>query len=403
MPIIDTAHCACFRPAEIIKRTNVRAPRLHLAPQISAIGPDAWDACSGGNDPFTSYAFLSALEDSGCVQAETGWQPAHLHLRQGQEIVGVVAAYLKSHSYGEYVFDHGWADAFERAGGRYYPKLQASIPFSPVNGPRLLTQDAAHVPILAQGLRAACGQAGASGAHITFQTAEETTVLEGAGFLTRRGLQFHFENRGYADFESYLSTLTARKRKNIRKERAAAANTGLRIEALSGDGLKTGHFDAFYQFYQDTSDRKWGQAYLNRTFFDLIHQRMADRLVLILAFDGNRAVAGALNFRSSTTLYGRNWGSLTDHKFLHFELCYYQAIDHALAHGLQRVEAGAQGGHKISRGYEPRLTYSSHYIEHPGLRDAVAGFLAEEQRQMQAEANYIHEHMSPFKQKQSHG
>ena len=372
-------------------------PTLHLAPQISAIGQEAWDACAGGDDPFTSYAFLSALEDSGCAVAETGWQPAHLHLKQEGQVVGVVAAYLKSHSYGEYVFDHGWADAFERAGGRYYPKLQASVPFSPVNGPRLLASKPEHQALLAQGLASAARQTGASSAHMTFQTEAEAQTLAEAGFMTRRGLQFHFENRDYEDFEAFLGQLNARKRKNIKKERAAAAKTGLRLEALSGDDLRTEHFDAFFDFYQDTSSRKWGQAYLNREFFDLLHQRLVDKVVLMMAFDGPDPVAGALNLKSSTTLYGRNWGCLEDHKFLHFELCYYQAIDYALANGLTRVEAGAQGGHKISRGYEPSLTYSSHHIEHPDFRRAVEGFLEDERRQMQAESDYIASEMTPFR------
>lgn len=305
--------------------------------------------------------------------------------------------YLKSHSYGEYVFDHGWADAFERAGGRYYPKLQASVPFSPVTGARLLAQDPAHRPFLAKGLRAAVHETGASSAHMTFQSDEETGVLAKEGFLPRQGLQFHFENRAYEDFDAFLASLSARKRKNIKKERKAAQDSGLDIRVLSGENLTHDHFDAFYAFYQDTSDRKWGQAYLNRAFFELIHERLAEKIVLVMAFDGPRAVAGALNLRSSTTLFGRNWGCLEDHKFLHFELCYYQAIEYALAHGLKRVEAGAQGGHKLSRGYEPTLTNSAHYIEHPQFRSAVEGFLAEERRQMEEEAAYIQANMTPFK------
>ena len=376
-------------------------PSLHLAPSITTIGQQAWDACAGGDDPFTSYAFLSALEDSGCACAQTGWQPAHLHLRQDDAVLGLVPAYLKSHSYGEYVFDHSWADAFERAGGRYYPKLQASVPFSPINGPRLLAATPAHRTLLAQGLAAACGQSGASSAHLTFHSAQEVDDMTQAGFLIRRGLQFHFENQGYRDFAEFLAALNARKRKNIRKERAAAQNSGLKIRTLSGADLQTQHFDAFFAFYQDTSERKWGQAYLNRSFFDLLHQRLADQIVLFMAFDGKQPVAGALNLKSTTTLFGRNWGCLQDHKFLHFELCYYQAIDYALAQGLQRVEAGAQGGHKISRGYAPVLTYSSHYIAHPQFRHAVAGFLEEERRQMQGEAAYIQAQMSPFRKPSS--
>ena len=373
------------------------SPTLHLASGISKIGAAAWDACAGGDDPFTSYAFLSALEDSGCVCAKTGWYPAHLHLKQGDAVVGVVPAYFKSHSYGEYVFDHGWAEAYSRAGGRYYPKIQASVPFSPVNGLRLLAKDPDHRILLARGLGSAPAQTGASSAHVTFQTEVETELLKEAGFLTRRGLQFHFENRGYEDFDAFLASLNARKRKNIKRERRAAAATGLRLETLSCDALTSAHFDAFYTFYADTSNRKWGQTYLNRAFFDLLHQRLADRIVLMMAFDGNRAVAGALNLKSSTTLFGRNWGCLEDHKFLHFELCYYQAIDYALAQGLSRVEAGAQGEHKISRGYEPSLTYSSHYVEHRDFRRAVKGFLAEERQHRQAEADYIAAHLTPFR------
>ena len=331
------------------------------------------------------------------MRPETGWQPAHLYLTAGDQILGLVPAYLKSHSYGEYVFDHAWADAFERAGGRYYPKLQASVPFSPVTGARLLAPTDALRGELARGLVAACQQSGASSAHVTFQSAGETKALEDAGFMTRSGVQFHFENRGYADFEDFLNALNARKRKNIRKERAAAAASGLTMKALTGDALTTAHFDAFYAFYTDTSDRKWGQAYLNRAFFDLLHQRLADQIVLMMAFDGTRPVAGALNLRSSTTLFGRNWGCLADHKFLHFELCYYMAIDYALAHGLSRVEAGAQGSHKISRGYGPVTTHSAHHIVHPNFATAVAGFLADERRQTAAEIDYIQDQMSPFK------
>ena len=335
------------------------------------------------------------------MSAQTGWQPAHLHLKEGEEILGLVPGYLKSHSYGEYVFDHAWADAYGRAGGDYYPKLQASIPFSPVNGARLLAPDPKNRPILAKGLAAASEQNGASSAHVTFQSAEETDILRSAGFMARHGVQFHFENRNYETFDHFLNALNARKRKNIKKERQAAAHSGLTLRALSGDDLTSDHFDAFYAFYLDTSDRKWGQAYLNREFFALIHERLADQIVLIMAFDGSdkgaKPVAGALNLKSSTTLFGRNWGCLADHKFLHFELCYYQAIEYALANGLNRVEAGAQGGHKISRGYEPVITYSAHYIHHPDFRRAVEGFLAEERAQMAAETNYIHTQMTPFK------
>ena len=372
-------------------------PTLHLASQISEIGEPAWNSCSGGEDPFISYAFLSALEESGCVHDTTGWQPAHLYLRQNQRIVGVAPAYIKSHSFGEYVFDHSWADAFERAGGRYYPKFQISIPFSPVNGPRLLSTNSDHQALLAKGLKAAVDQIGASGAHVTFQTEPEAQILAESGFMTRRGLQFHFENKGYENFDDFLSMLSARKRKNIKKERAAAKNSGLTLCTLTGEDLKADHFDAFFAFYQDTSDRKWGQTYLNRAFFDLLHQRLADHIVLMLAFDGSRPVAGALNLRSRTTLFGRNWGCLEDHKFLHFELCYYLAIEFALDQGLDRVEAGAQGGHKISRGYEPKLTYSSHYIANPAFREAVKGFLVEERRQMAAESAYIEANMTPYR------
>ena len=371
---------------------------IHLVSRISSIDQEAWDKCSGGKDPFTSYAFISSLEDSGCVSPETGWQPSHLQLKHGEDTVGVTPAYIKTHSYGEYVFDHGWASAFERAGGRYYPKVQASIPFSPVNGPRLLAAKPQDKSLLAAGLRGAARNTNSSSAHMTFQTKADAELMEQAGFLTRLGIQFQFENRGYENFSDFLNSMSARKRKNIKKERSAV-DKDLTLRALTGNDLNTAHFDAFYSFYKDTSDRKWGQAYLNREFFDLLHQRLADKIVLMMAFCGSQPVAGALNLRSDSTLFGRNWGCVEHHKFLHFELCYYMAIDYALEHGLQRVEAGAQGSHKISRGYEPIVTYSSHYIEHLGFREAVKAFLAEERAQTKSEVAHINERMSPFRKK----
>jgi hypothetical protein len=304
-------------------------------------------------------------------------------------------AYLKSHSQGEYVFDHHWADAFERAGGQYYPKLQIAAPFSPVPGPRLLLRDPALAPAILAAAEAVVDQNGLSSAHATFVEAGELDVFRAAGWLTRMGTQFHWQNRDYADFDGFLSALSSRKRKAIRKERAAA-QSAVRIAHISGADITADDWNAFWVFYQDTGARKWGQPYLTRAFFDLIGESMKDSIVLFLAYDGDRPIAGALNFVSPDCLYGRYWGCTRDVPFLHFELCYYQAIDYAIAHGLPRVEAGAQGEHKLARGYEAVPTYSAHYIANAGFRSAVADFLARESQAMERQIAFLGE-MAPFK------
>ena len=373
---------------------------LRAAPRLAAIDAAAWDACAGPDNPFVSYGFLSALEDSGSANARAGWQPQHLTLEDPQgRIVACAPLYLKSHSYGEYVFDHGWADAYERAGGRYYPKLQCAVPFSPVPGPRLLLHpdapaDAAQMMI--GGMVELAKQLKVSSLHVTFSTETQWQQFGDAGFLQRIGEQFHWENRGYGSFEDFLGALNSRKRKSIRKERREALDGGLEIRTLTGPEITRQHWDAFFGFYMSTSDRKWGSAYLTRSFFDLLGERLGDRVVLILAEHNGEPVAGALNLRGSDTLYGRNWGAVGDFKFLHFEACYYRAIDYAIAHGLARVEAGAQGTHKIQRGYLPSETYSAHWIRDPGFADAVEHFLKRERPAIRAQMAELAT-LSPFR------
>ena len=371
---------------------------LTLHPAIAEIDAAAWDACAGDANPFLSHGFLSAMEDSGSANARTGWLPQHAVLRRDGVIVAVVPMYAKSHSYGEYVFDHGWANALERAGGRYYPKLQAAVPFSPVPGPRLLRHPDAAIPIAAMGnaLEQACQSLNLSSVHLTFCTEDEWSGLGEAGWLRRIGMQFHWENEGYADFEGFLAALSSRKRKILRRERRDANAAGLTFHALSGSDITERHWDAFYAFYHSTVDRKWGSAYLTRSFFSLLGQRLGDRVVLMYAENAGKPVAGALNLAGDEALYGRNWGCRGDWPFLHFELCYYRAIDWAIEHGLKRVEAGAQGRHKIQRGYLPKPTYSAHWVAHAGLRRAVAGFLAEERAGIEAEMAALAEE-SPFR------
>ncbi|HQT46586.1 MAG: GNAT family N-acetyltransferase [Acidocella sp. 20-63-7] len=355
---------------------------LEVYPRIAEIGQAAWDACGAGRNPFVSYAFLSALEDSGSVGLRTGWHPRHIALRDAAgEIVAVAPTYAKTHSYGEYVFDHAWANAFERAGGSYYPKLQVAVPFTPVPGPRLLCQAGLPIAALAGALVQLADELDCSSVHATFCQQAEWEALGAVGWLQRLGTQYHWENQGYADFEGFLDALSSRKRKGIRRERRAAQE-GLSFRALSGEALTPEVWRAFYGFYTSTVDRKWGGAYLTPEFFPLLSERLGEQVVLMIAERDGRAIAGALNLRDETTLYGRNWGCTEDVPFLHFELCYYQAIDYAIAHGLRRVEAGAQGEHKIQRGYLPAPTYSAHFIRHEGLREAVAGFLAVEREEM---------------------
>ena len=372
---------------------------LTLHAHIADIAAADWDACAGGGNPFVSHAFLSALEDSGSANARTGWLPQHAVLRrESGDIVAIVPMYAKSHSYGEYVFDHGWANALERIGQSYYPKLQAAVPFSPVPGPRLLRRPGAGVPIsaMADALEQACQSLGLSSVHLTFCNEDEWAGLGAAGWLRRIGMQFHWENEGYADFEAFLAALSSRKRKVLRRERRDANAAGLTFHALSGADITEHHWDAFYAFYRSTVDRKWGSAYLTRSFFSLLGERLGDRVVLMYAENGHKPVAGALNLAGDEALYGRNWGCRGDWPFLHFELCYYRAIDWAIAHGLKRVEAGAQGRHKIQRGYLPRRTYSAHWITHTGLRRAVGNFVQEECAGIEAEMAALAED-SPFR------
>lgn len=375
--------------------------RVRVVERLRDVPAAEWDACAGGDNPFVSHAFLEALEASGSVTAETGWLPQHILVEdEGGHLVGAAPLYLKSHSYGEYVFDHGWAHALENAGGKYYPKLQAAVPFTPVTGPRLLRRPGTGVEVTATLIAALLEVARAhkvSSLHVTFPTGEEWEQLAAAGFLQRSGQQFHWENQGYATFDDFLEALNSRKRKQIRRERRDALATGLEIETLTGSDLETRHWDAFYRVYMAMTERKWGGGYLTREFFEVLHQRLADRVVLMLAREGKRYVAGALNLMGSDTLYGRNWGVIGDFPFLHFEVCYYRALDFAIARGLKRVEAGAQGEHKIQRGYLPVPTYSAHWIRDPGFARAVASFLDRERKAVAAEMTMLEDEMSPFR------
>ena len=354
---------------------------LTLHPRIAEIGAAEWDDCAGADNPFVSHAFLSAVEDSGSAGPRTGWLPQHAALRdESGRLLAAAPMYAKSHSYGEYVFDHGWAHAFERAGGRYYPKLQVAVPFSPVPGPRLLLRPGGGLPahVLAEALAQACAQLGTSSVHATFCTHAEYEALGEAGWLQRLGVQFHWTNDGYGSFEDFLGALSSRKRKALRRERRDANAAGLEFVALRGPEITRRDWAAFYAFYTSTVDRKWGSAYLTEAFFPLLSERLGERVVLMLARHNGKPVAGALNLAGRDTLYGRNWGCKGDWPFLHFELCYYRAIDFAIEHGLTRVEAGAQGEHKIQRGYLPVPTYSAHWIANAGLRHAIAEFLDHE-------------------------
>jgi uncharacterized protein len=378
--------------------------RAHGA--IADIGRAAWDACADAPDhagnPFIRYDFLQALEESGCVGARTGWKPQHLRVSDGAgRVLGVMPLYLKSHSQGEYVFDHSWADAYMRAGGQYYPKLQCAAPFTPATGPRLITapgeERAAVERALLQGAVALTDQIGASSLHITFLTEGEWTRAGEAGLLQRRDQQYHWHNRGYADFEGFLAQLSSNRRKNIRRERRDA-QAGLEIVAVTGKELTEDHWDAFFAFYMDTGGRKWGRPYLNRLFFSLLGERMADRVMLIMARREGRWIAGALNLLGDDCLFGRNWGCLEEVPFLHFEVCYYRAIEEAIRLGLARVEAGAQGEHKIARGYLPASVFSAHYIADPALREPVARYLDRERDAVEREMDYLAEEYSPFRQ-----
>ncbi|MBC2665067.1 N-acetyltransferase [Novosphingobium flavum] len=358
---------------------------VHMAPGVAGLPAAEWDGLTDGGNPFVSHAFLSALEDSGSVGGRSGWEPVPLLIRaEAGALAAALPAYVKTHSQGEYVFDHGWADAWHRAGGNYYPKLQIAVPFTPATGPRVLSRDPNMAAPLLAAAETLCRQHGLSSAHATFIAPEQVPLFEEAGWLLRSDIQFHWENRGYAEFDEFLATLSSARRKNLRKERAAA-QAGVEIRHVSGADLKEEHWDAFWRFYQDTGSRKWGRPYLTRDAFTLIGERLADRVLLVLAYLDGEPVAGALNLMGQDALYGRYWGSVIDKPFLHFELCYYQAIDAAIARGLARVEAGAQGQHKLARGYEPVRTWSAHFMVDPGFRAAVAQFLEQERAGVAAE------------------
>ncbi len=374
---------------------SVAALTARVAPSVGSLPQGEWDALTAGN-PFVGHAFLSALEDSGSVGRGTGWQPAPIVIEDDAGVLlAALPAYVKGHSQGEYVFDHGWADAWMRSGRAYYPKLQIAAPFTPATGPRLLlSRPDLAVPLLraAQGV---CEQHGFSSAHATFVDKQQHGFFTAAGWLERSDIQFHWSNRGYGDFDDFLASLASRKRKALKKERAAAQE-GVEIRRLRGAEIRPEHWDAFWLFYQDTGARKWGTPYLTREAFPLFSEHMEDKVLLILAFIEGQPIAGALNFIGPDALYGRYWGCVVDKPFLHFELCYYQAIDVAIDLGLDWVEAGAQGGHKLARGYEPVETTSMHYIADPDFRAAVADFLRQERTGVERDKLMLDRH-APFK------
>jgi len=386
---------ACANPSP--ERTGLNgldtlaSPTAASAPCSASISP---------YNPFVSHAFFSALEASGSAGPRTGWGPRHLLARLDGAIAGIVPCYLKSHSQGEYVFDRGWADAYERAGGRYYPKLQASVPFTPAAGPRLLIRDGldqdAVGTALAGGLMALCGATKASSVPVTFAREAEWKFLGEHGFLQRTDQQFHWHNHGYKSFEDFLGSLNSRHRKAIKRERRDALANGITIHALNGSDITEDAWDAFFDFYMDTGSRKWGRPYLNRSFFSLVGETMAKDVLLVMARRQGRWIAGAINFIGSDALFGRNWGAIEHHPFLHFEVCYYQAIDFAIQRGLKIVEAGAQGEHKIARGYLPQTTYSAHYIADPGLRRAIDEYLRRERAYVAEAARELTE-AAPFR------
>jgi uncharacterized protein len=381
---------------------------VKLVPAVSEIDAVAWDSCANPDaaafNPFVSHAFLKALEDAGTVGPGTGWLPRHLVLEdEAGVIAGVAPCYVKSHSQGEYVFDHGWADAYAQAGGRYYPKLQIAVPFTPVPGPRLLVRPGAAAVANEHMLAAAAieiaRQNGLSSVHLTFVDQGVQERLGGLGYLARTGQQFHWHNQDYKTFEDFLGTLASRKRKSVRKERAEALAPGITIEHFTGCEITESHWDAFFEFYMDTASRKWGRPYLNRKFFSALSAAMPERCLLVMAKRAGNYIAGALNMIGGDCLYGRYWGAIEQHPSLHFEVCYYQAIDYAIAHSLARVEAGAQGEHKLARGYLPVETYSAHWIADPGLKRAVERFLKQE-RELVRESNAEMAEMGPYKREQ---
>ncbi len=367
-----------------------------VVPSVGSIDKGVWDALAGCENPFVSHAFLTALEDSGSVGPGTGWDPAPIVIEDADgSLHGAVPSYAKGHSQGEYVFDHAWADAWHRAGGHYYPKLQIAVPFTPATGPRLLTGHAAYGVPLLRAAEQLCTSNGFSSAHATFIDPDQLPFFEQAGWLQRSDIQFHWINRNYKSFDDFLAELASRKRKAIRKERLTAAQ-GLTFSHLTGTDITEAHWDAFWNFYQDTGSRKWGSPYLTREAFSLLGERMGDSTLLMLAYDGQTPIAGALNFIGESALYGRYWGCAQDRPFLHFELCYYQAIEAAIDRGLARVEAGAQGPHKLARGYEPVQTWSAHWIADPGFRAAVSEFLERERQGVKADQIFLGER-TPFR------
>jgi predicted N-acyltransferase len=401
--------------------------KLRVSHSIGEISAEAWDACANPRcesaaapadattpaaagshptasiidyNPFISHAFLSSLEASDSVRARTGWQPMHLLAETGGTLVGAVPCYVKSHSRGEYVFDHGWAEAYERAGGSYYPKLQVSVPFTPATGRRLLALPGAQAQTIREALADAlidiCRRSNASSVHVTFSTEPEWQLLGARGFLKRTHQQFHWENAGYETFDAFLGALASRKRKTIRRERADALAASISVHWLTGSDLTESVWDTFFEFYMETGSRKWGRPYLTRKFYSIVSERMRDQILLVMAKRNGRWIAGAINFIGSDTLFGRHWGCIEQHPFLHFELCYYQAIDYAIANKLARVEAGAQGEHKIARGYLPTTTYSAHYIYDPGLRQAIDDFLQRERTYVAAMGEELAE-IAPFR------
>ena len=386
---------------------NAQEIEITVVPELAQIGQEDWDACAcpeaadGGRprDPFTTYRFLSALERSGSVGPGTGWQPQYLVARIAGQVIAVAPMYAKSHSQGEYIFDHNWAHAYERAGGRYYPKLQIAVPHTPATGRRFLMRpgfEEAGTAALVQGAVQLTDNNALSSLHVTFCTEGEVARAEELGLMSRKSQQFHWHKRDYADFDGFLASLSSRKRKNIRKERAQAQDFGGKIHTFTGDQIEPEHWDAFWQFYQDTGARKWGSPYLTREFFDHAQESLRDDIALVLAERDGRWVAGALNFIGRETLFGRYWGCTEHHPFLHFELCYYRAMDFAIAHGLARVEAGAQGEHKLARGYLPSPTWSLHWMRDPGFAAAVGEYLQAERDAVDEEISVLTDY-GPFK------
>lgn len=381
---------------------------VRIVTSIHDVDAAKWDICARQDapdfNPFVRHAFYSALEDSGSVTAQTGWQPQHVVVESAEgDVLACAAVYLKDHSYGEYVFDWGWANAYERAGGSYYPKLQCAVPFTPATGPRLMTQPSLPADtgvelkrMLLAGMIETGNRLKVSSVHITFPDEDDFNVMAEAGLLERYGQQFHWENKDYDSFDDFLEALSSRKRKNMRKEREKANASGVNIYAVQGDDITARHWDAFYRFYRMTTDRKWGQAYLTRGFFDLLSERMGDQVVLVMGEEDGELVCGALNLLGGDTLYGRNWGTIVHYPMLHFEVCYYRAIDFAIAHKLKWVEAGAQGPHKLQRGYLPRKTYSAHFIADRGFRDAVSRYLDEERTAIEHDVEMMTD-LGPFK------